>query len=78
MPLVFAGLIIVFCSVLLFYLDKRTRFGALPSSFKQTIYGLFFGLAAAFATEFGSFNLFGAAVNCRDAAPITAGLLFGP
>ena len=78
MPLVFAGTLIVLFSVVLYYLDKRTKFGALPSLFKQTVYGLCFGLAAAFATEVGSFNLFGAAVNCRDAAPITAGLLFGP
>ena len=78
MPLFFAAFIIVFIAVVLFYLDKRTKFGTYPEYVKQTVYGICFGLAAAFATELGSFNLFGAAVNCRDAAPISAGLLFGP
>lgn len=78
MPLVFAALIIVFFAVVLTYCDKRTKFGNLPSYIKQTVFGICFGLSAVFATEFGSFNLFGAAVNCRDAAPISAGLLFGP
>ena len=78
MPLFFAALVIVLFAVVLFYLDKRTKFGNLPNYTKQTIYGICFGLAAVYATELGSFNLFGAAVNCRDAAPITAGLVFGP
>lgn len=78
MPLVFAALVIVIFAVVLFYLDKRTKFGNLPTYLKQTVFGICFGLAAVYATELGSFNLFGAAVNCRDAAPITAGLIFGP
>ena len=78
MPLFFAAIVIVLFAVALFYLDKRTKFGNLPNYLKQTIFGICFGLAAVYATELGSFNLFGAAVNCRDAAPITAGLLFGP
>ena len=71
MPLILAGTIIVVFSVGLYYLDKQTRFGSLPSTLKQTIYGLCFGIAAAVATEFGSFNLYGVAMKNLSKAPIT-------
>lgn len=78
MPLLFAALVTITVTLVLFYVSKKTKFKDLPSFVKQSIYGLFFGLAAVFATELGSVELAGAAVNVRDAAPVTAGLLFGP
>lgn len=78
MPLLFASLITIIVAVLLFWLDMKSRFGELPYICKQIVFGIAFGLVAIFATELGSFELNGAAVNVRDAAPITAGLIFGP
>ncbi|MDO5328633.1 MAG: SpoIIE family protein phosphatase [Coriobacteriia bacterium] len=78
MPLVFASLITIALAVVLFYFENRTKFGKLHPAIKQTIVGICFGLSAVFATELGSFDIAGAAINARDAAPVTAGLIFGP
>lgn len=78
MPLVFASLLTVTLSMLLYIMERRTKFGELLPFIKQTIIGIIFGLSAAFATELGSVNIMGASLNARDAAPVTAGLLFGP
>ena len=56
--------------------DKYTSFKKLTYIKKQVIIGLVFGGASAFASSFG-FEWLGAVVNVRDAAPLSAGLIFG-
>ncbi|MCR5151375.1 MAG: SpoIIE family protein phosphatase [Clostridiales bacterium] len=72
-----ASCIIIALSVMFYILDKRTTFKNLSHSYKQIIIGVLFGAAAIFSTEFGV-DIGGATANCRDAAALSAGLLFGP
>ena len=63
--------------VLCIYLaDKYTPARKLPYIAKQIIIGLLFGGVSAFASSFGV-ELLGTVVNVRDAAPLSAGLIFG-
>ena len=63
--------------VLLVYLaDKYTPVKKLPYMARQVIIGLLFGCVSAFASSFGV-ELLGTTVNVRDAAPLSAGLIFG-
>ena len=63
--------------VLCVYLaDKYTLFKKMPYITRQIIIGVLFGGASAFASSYGV-NWLGAVVNVRDAAPLTAGLIFG-
>ena len=71
-----AALLPVAASVFLFLLDRKTAFGKLHKTVKQIIYGVIFGLLAVIGTEWG-IPMNGAQVNCRDAAVLTAGLMFG-
>lgn len=70
-----AALPVVF-AVLLYLLEKKTAFGKLPYAAKQIIIGIVFGGIACLATEFG-IEVNGAVLNVRNAAPLTAGLIFG-
>ena len=64
--------------VLAVYLaDKYTVIKKWPYITKQIVIGLLFGGASAFASSFGVKWLGGAIVNVRDAAPLSAGLIFG-
>ena len=56
--------------------DKYTPLKRLPYIAKQIIIGLAFGGASAFASSYGV-EWLGAVVNVRDAAPLSAGLIFG-
>ncbi|MBO5907667.1 MAG: SpoIIE family protein phosphatase [Clostridia bacterium] len=56
--------------------DKYTSFGKLPYMKKQIIIGVLFGGVSAFASSYGV-KWLGAVVNVRDAAPLSAGLIFG-
>ena len=56
--------------------DKHTDFKKLPHMTKQTLIGVLFGCVSAFASSFGV-EWLGAVVNVRDAAPLSAGLIFG-
>ena len=56
--------------------DKYTSVGKLPYMAKQVAIGFLFGGASAFASSFGV-SWLGAVVNVRDAAPLSAGLIFG-
>ena len=76
LKLVIAALLPVFLSVIFYLLDKKTAFGRCNGKLKQVIYGVSFGLLAVVGTEWG-IPINGAQVNCRDAAVLTAGLLFG-
>ena len=63
--------------VLLVYLaDKHTPIKKLPYMTKQIIAGVLFGGVSAFASSYGV-EWLGAVVNVRDAAPLSAGLIFG-
>lgn len=59
-----------------YLLDKHTPFKKLPHTAKQIIIGLLFGAMASFASSYGV-EMLGTVVNVRDAAPISAGLIFG-
>ena len=63
--------------VLAVYLtDKHTPVKKLPYMARQVIIGILFGCVSAFASSYGV-NLLGTVVNVRDAAPLSAGLIFG-
>ena len=63
--------------VLAVYLvDKYTAAKKMPYMAKQIIIGLLFGGVSAFASSYGV-NMLGTVVNVRDAAPLSAGLIFG-
>ena len=63
--------------VLAVYLtDKYTPAKKMPHMVKQVIIGLLFGCVSAFASSFGV-EWLGTTVNVRDAAPLSAGLIFG-
>ena len=63
--------------VLAVYLaDKYTAAKRLPNIVKQIIIGVLFGSVSAFASSYGV-QWLGTTVNVRDAAPLSAGLIFG-
>ena len=63
--------------VLAIYLaDKYTPAKKLPYLAKQVLIGILFGCVSAFASSYGV-ELLGTTVNVRDAAPLSAGLIFG-
>ena len=63
--------------VLAVYLaDKYTPAKKLPYMTKQILIGILFGGVSAFASGYGV-EWLGAVVNVRDAAPLSAGLIFG-
>ena len=63
--------------VLVIYLaDKYTNLKKLPYMTKQITIGVLFGGMSAFASSYGV-EWLGAVVNVRDAAPLSAGLIFG-
>jgi serine phosphatase RsbU (regulator of sigma subunit)/anti-sigma regulatory factor (Ser/Thr protein kinase) len=63
--------------VLAVYLaDKHTPAKKLPPPLKQAIIGVLFGGVSIFASNYGV-QWLGTVVNVRDAAPLSAGLIFG-
>ena len=60
----------------LYLIDKYTPVKKLPYRAKQMIIGVLFGSVSAFASSYGV-EWLGAVVNVRDAAPLSAGLIFG-
>ena len=71
-----AALLPVLVAVGYYLAEKKSRFGKLSNVWKQMIIGGSFGIVAILATEFG-IPVAGAVVNVRNAAPLTAGLIFG-
>ena len=59
-----------------YLIDKYTPAKKLPYIVKQIIIGLLFGGVSAFASSYGV-EWLGTTVNVRDAAPLSAGLIFG-
>ena len=70
--------IFINCSLVLgiYLIDKYTPAKKLPYMAKQIIIGLLFGGVSAFASSYGV-EWLGTTVNVRDAAPLSAGLIFG-
>ena len=59
-----------------YFLERKTEYGRWKKIVRQLIGGTVFGGLAIIATEFGT-NIDGAVLNVRDAAAVTAGLLYG-
>ena len=74
--LVTAALLPVLVTVGFYQAEKKSRFGKVSNGWKQLIIGVSFGVVAILATEFG-IPVDGAVLNVRNAAPLTAGLIFG-
>lgn len=70
------GLIIVGVAIICYLLKRKTKFGNLKNIHEQIIIGIIFGGLAVLGTEFGV-QIETATANVRDAAALTAGLLFG-
>ena len=62
--------------VSLYLADKYPPVKKMPYMTKQIIIGILFGGVSAFASSFGV-EWLGTVVNVRDAAPLSAGLIFG-
>ena len=78
MKLIISALITAGLTILLHLLDRRGKLDKIKNPWiRQLLIGILFGLAAIYATEFGSVQIGGAALNARDAAPLCAGLFFG-
>ena len=70
--------VLINCALVMavYLVDKHTPAKKLPYMVKQIIIGLLFGGVSAFASSYGV-NMMGTVVNVRDAAPLSAGLIFG-
>ena len=70
--------ILINCALVLavYLADKYTAAKKLPYTAKQVIIGILFGGVSAFASSYGV-EMLGTTVNVRDAAPLSAGLIFG-
>ena len=70
--------ILLNCALVLgvYLADKYTAAKKLPRMAKQIIIGILFGCVSAFASSHGM-EWLGTVVNVRDAAPLSAGLIFG-
>ena len=70
--------ILLNCALVLgvYLADKYTAVKKLPSMAKQILIGILFGCVSAFASSYGV-QWLGTTVNVRDAAPLSAGLIFG-
>ena len=71
-PILLNCLLVIF----VYLIDKYTPAKKLPYIAKQIIIGLLFGGVSAFASSYGV-EWLGTTVNVRDAAPLSAGLIFG-
>ena len=74
--LIFAATVPVIAAIIFYILDTKTKFGKLKNWSKQIVFGIAFGGIAVLGTEFG-IEYGGFQINCRDAAPMVAGFLFG-
>jgi len=75
--LILTALLPVAFSAVFYLADKKTPFGRLKDIYKQLIIGVVFGGIAVISTELG-IKVGGATLNIRNAAPMSAGFIFGP
>ena len=76
MRLIIPVLLNCFLVLVIYLIDKHTPAKKLPHMAKQVIIGILFGCVSAFASSYGV-QWLGTVVNVRDAAPLSAGLVFG-
>ena len=76
MRLIIPVLINCFLVLVVYLADKHTPAKKFSYAAKQIIVGLLFGAVSSFASSYGV-EWLGAVVNVRDAAPLSAGLIFG-
>ena len=76
MRLIIPVLLNCFLVLGIYLIDKHTPAKKLPHITKQVIIGILFGCVSAFASSYGV-EWLGTVVNVRDAAPLSAGLIFG-
>ena len=76
MRLIIPVLLNCFLVLGIYLIDKHTPAKKLPPMVKQVIIGILFGGVSAFASSYGV-QWLGTVVNVRDAAPLSAGLIFG-
>ncbi len=71
-----AAILTVILAVAVDRFAEKEKFSKISYAEKQILIGLLFGAMAVLGTEWG-ISMNGAQVNCRDAAPLIAGLFFG-
>lgn len=71
-----AAFLPAFCAAAFYALEKKPGFARISFYKKQAVIGTVFGILAILSTEFG-IPVEGAMLNARNAAPLTAGLVFG-
>ena len=76
MRLIIPVLLNCFLVLGIYLIEKHTPAKKLPYMAKQAIIGILFGCVSAFASSYGV-QWLGTVVNVRDAAPLSAGLIFG-
>ena len=76
MRLIIPILLNCFLVLAVYLAEKYTPTKKLPYYVKQVIIGILFGCVSAFASSYGV-EWLGTVVNVRDAAPLSAGLIFG-
>ena len=76
MRLIIPVMLNCFLVLSIYLIDKHTPAKKLPHITKQVIIGILFGCVSAFASSYGV-QWLGTVVNVRDAAPLSAGLIFG-
>ena len=74
--LVTASLLPVLMTTVFYLAGKKSKFSSISKTYQQILIGVTFGILAILATEFG-IPTNGAVLNVRNAAPLTAGLIFG-
>lgn len=67
----------ILLSLCCYMLKRATAFGRLSDRLKQVLIGIAFGISAIIGTQFGA-DTGSSLANVRDAAPVCAGLFFGP
>lgn len=76
LKLLISSILPIIFSIMFYLVDNKTNFGKISYRKKQLIIGVAFGLLAVISTHLGA-ETDGAAINVRDAAPLSAGLVFG-
>ncbi|MBO4901463.1 MAG: SpoIIE family protein phosphatase [Lachnospiraceae bacterium] len=78
MKLVLSAFVTAGLTIVMHLIDRKGGLEKIGNKWiRELLIGILFGLAAIYATEFGSVQIGGAALNARDAAPLCAGLFFG-
>lgn len=74
--IIIATMLPVLLAAFFYISEKKSTLGSMEHKRKQLIIGICFGMLAVLSTEFG-IPVDGAMLNVRNAAPLTAGLIFG-